>query len=86
MIRWKLKAILKEYGLTPYWLAKATNGKLSLNAVYNAVADDLTAIKFESLGILIDTLRELTGNQISVENLIEYVEEGEASDLSNDAK
>lgn len=87
MIRWKLKALLEAYNLTPYRLAKATHGKLSLNAVYNAVADDLTAIKFESLGTLINALRELTGKQIGVENLIEYVEVGEdgASDLPGDA-
>lgn len=86
MIRWKLKAILEEHGLTPYRLAKATKGKLSLNAVYNAVTDDLTAIKFESLGTLVNTLRELTGEPIGVENLIEYVEESGVSDPADDAK
>ena len=83
MIRWNLKAILNEYGLTPYRLAKATNGKLSLNAVYNAVSNDFTAIKFESLSTIVIALRELTGKQISVETLIEYVEE-DASDLEGD--
>ena len=74
MIHWKLKSVLKEYNLTPYRLAKATNGKLSLNAVYNAVADDLTAVKFVSLGTLINALRVLTGRQINIGDLIEFVE------------
>ncbi len=76
MIRWKLKTVLKEYNLTPYRLAKATNGKLSLNATYNAVADGLTGVKFESLSIIISALRVLTGRQIGVEDLFEFVEDG----------
>ncbi len=76
MIRWKLKAFLNEHRLTPYRLAKATHGKLSLNAVYNAVADDLTAVKFDSLNTLIDALRDLTGKEVGVSDLIEYTHEG----------
>ena len=75
MIRWKLRAFLNEHSLTPYRLAKATHGKLSLNAIYNAVAVDLTAIKFDSLNILIDALRDLTGKEVGVVDLIEYTHE-----------
>lgn len=73
MIRWRLKTFLEAHGLTPYRLAKATRGELSLNAVYNAVADDFTAIKFSTLDVIVKALRDLTGKQVGVTDLIEYV-------------
>ena len=75
MVRWKLKAFLEAHDITPYRLAKEVEGEVSLNAVYNAVADDLTSIKFETLDAILRALRRLTRRKVKVQDLIEYSEE-----------
>jgi DNA-binding Xre family transcriptional regulator len=59
--------------VSAYKLAELSNGRLSRTGIYRLTADDLKAIRFESLGVLIPALRELTGEQVEVSDLLEYV-------------
>ncbi len=72
-IRWKLREYLDTHGVSAYKLAELSNGRLSRTGIYRLTADDLKAIRFESLGVLIPALRELTGEQVEVSDLLEYV-------------
>ena len=74
MIMWKLKDYLDEQGITPYKLAQQTGEKLSQNAVYRLAGPDVSRFDRESLDVLIEALRELTGKAVKVSDLLEYQE------------
>ena len=74
MVRWKLKEFLETQEITPYRLAKEVEGEVSLNAVYNAMNEDLTSIKFDTLDAILRALRRLTRRKVKVQDLIDFVE------------
>ena len=75
MIHWKLKEYLETHEITPYRLAKEVEGEVSMNAVYNAVGEELTSVKFETLDAIIRALRKLTRRKVKVQDLLEFQEE-----------
>lgn len=78
MIEWKLKSFLRTHAITPYHLAKASSGRLSMNAAYNASDPGLSSVRFETLNTLLETLSEITGQDVKVTDLIEFYKEGES--------
>lgn len=72
-IRWKLKEYLNQRGVSAYKLAERSNGRLSRTGIYRLTADDLKAVRFESLAVIIPALRELTGEEVQISDLLEYV-------------
>ena len=75
MIDWKLKQHLDSNGLSTYQLVKELEGKVSANAVYHAAREDINRVNFDTLDEVVRALRRLTGKQVSVCDLLEYVEE-----------
>lgn len=74
-IRWKLKEFLDTNEVNAHRLAQLTAGQLSQNGVYRLTGDDLKGVRFESLAVLIPALIELTGKDVQVGDLLEYVGE-----------
>jgi Cro/C1-type HTH DNA-binding domain len=70
----KLKEFLDAHKITVYALAKKTEGKLSRNSLYSLTSQDNPpkGILFESLDVLIPTLREMIGKQVQIKDLIEF--------------
>jgi DNA-binding Xre family transcriptional regulator len=69
--RWKLKEFLDDYNITVYALAQKTEGKLSRNALYH-LASNPKGIQFETLNVLVPILSEMTGQKLSVSDLLDY--------------
>ena len=72
-VKWKLREFLTEHGITPAQVFDKTDGKLSRNGVYRLTDPELGGVRFESLAAIIPALRELTGEDVAVGDLIEYV-------------
>lgn len=71
MIKWRLKEFLENNKLNANQLAEKSHGHLSRNGVYRLTADDLTGIRFSSLAAILPALRELTGREVRVDELLE---------------
>lgn len=69
--QWRLKQFLSEHDLKPAAVVLATEGRLSRNSVY-ALARGAEAIRFETLNVLLPALREITGEDVAVSDLISY--------------
>jgi DNA-binding XRE family transcriptional regulator len=70
VIRLRLKEVLEEHGVSPYALGKAVEG-ISPKTVYMYV----NGMRQPSLGALsnvIKAIRELTGENIEVEDVLKY--------------
>jgi DNA-binding Xre family transcriptional regulator len=72
-IRWKLKEYLDTHGVSAYRLAEHTHGRLSRTGIYRLTAKDLKAVRFETLAAVIPALRDITGEEVQVGDLLEYV-------------
>lgn len=72
-IRWKFKEYLDAHGLNASQVVDKTDGKLSRKGVYRLTDDELKGVRFESLAAIIPALRELTGEDVAVGDLLEYV-------------
>lgn len=72
----KLKEFLEERDISVYRLAQETEGSLSRTSLYSLTSQTSPpkGILFESLDTLIPALRELTGEEVNIEDLLEYVE------------
>lgn len=70
-VQWKLKNFLDARGITVYKAAKQTEGKLSRNAWYN-LADEPSAVSFDTLSVVMSALEQLTGEDVTVADLITY--------------
>lgn len=75
MVRWKLHDYLQAHGLTVYKLTQAAKGKLSANGIYK-LARGTSTVQLETLSALIEALQSLTGQAVSVADLLEYDPEG----------
>lgn len=74
--RWRLKEFLDQHGITRYALAKKLAGQLTQNTVYN-LADDPDYIKINTFDVLIPALRALTGEEVTVADLLVWEPLGE---------
>ena len=72
--RIRLKELLDEQGVTVYKLAKQTEGKLSIQSLYNltSVKNPAKRIELESLDAIIEALFSITGKRFTVCDLLEY--------------
>ncbi len=71
-VRWKVKEVLNTHDITPYRLVKASG--LAQATIYRLVNDDTTGLNTETLTVLLGTLRELTGEDLGVADLLSYEE------------
>ena len=71
-VKWKLQEFLEANGLTVNALVERAPG-LSRTGVYRLASDDLKGVRFESLGVIIPALRELTHKNVEIADLLEYV-------------
>ena len=69
MTVWKLQSYLEANGLSAYEVVKAS--KLAPNTVYGVARGESKAVRLETLGALVKALRELTGQPVSVADLLE---------------
>jgi DNA-binding Xre family transcriptional regulator len=69
-VRWKVKEVLNRHDITPYRLVKASG--LAQATVYRLVNDDTAGLSTETLTVLLGTLRELTGEELGVADLLSY--------------
>ncbi len=74
-VRWKFKEFLDTHGLNTSQVVDKTQGKLSRNGVYRLMGDELKGVRFESLAAVIPALSELTGKDVKIGDLLEYVGE-----------
>ena len=72
--RWKLAEFLKARNLSAYALAKASNVK-QLNTVYRIARSghEPTRIDLPTLTAVLDGLRKLTGEEVQLSDILEYV-------------
>ena len=70
----KLKEFLEQRGITVYKLAQQTEGRLSRTSLYSLTSETSPpkGLLFETLDVLIPTLREMTGENVQIGDLLEY--------------
>ena len=69
--QWRFKEFLRQRDIKPAVVAQATAGRLSRNSVYS-LARGAEAVRFETLDVLLPALREITGEDVAVGDLIAY--------------
>lgn len=69
---------MEREGVTAYLLASKTRGKLSQNGAYRLTSNNLKGIRFESLEAIIPALRELTGKEVQLTDLLDYDDTSDA--------
>lgn len=78
-VRWQLDAFLKAHGLTAYALAKAS-GIQRMSTVYRIAGKDAPVrVDLPTLAALLDGLRHLTGEDVQLTDILEYVPESEST-------
>lgn len=74
-VQWKLKELLAREGVTPYALSEQMGGASRRPALYGLTSPDPekrpTRIGLPLLGEILSALRELTGKQFSVADVLE---------------
>jgi DNA-binding Xre family transcriptional regulator len=84
-VKWKLKEFLEQHNLSAYQLVDKAHGGLSRTGVYRLTDSDVSGVRFESLAAIIPALRELTGEEVQIGDLLEYVGEPPAPDARRSA-
>ncbi len=76
-IKWKLAEFLEANKLTAYRLATTLDSHTRTPTIYRIAKKgvELSRVDFAVLATVIEGLRELTGKDISVSDLLEYREE-----------
>lgn len=70
---WKLRDYLYDHKIKPAKLATHLEGRVSRTAIYGLVAaEPPKAIYFETLDAVLPALRELTGEEVQITDLLEY--------------
>lgn len=72
-VKWKIKELLKEHDLTAYRFWKESG--LANRTAYRLVNGETTTVNTDTLDATIRALRSLTGQAVSVSDLLEYQEE-----------
>jgi primosomal protein N' len=75
MLRFHLKPFLERHRISAYQLARATKGKLSESTVYSLSREPQRRVDLNSVGVIVETLKELTGETVQIQDLIENVPE-----------
>ncbi len=76
-IKWKLAEFLEAHKLTAYRLATTLDSHTRTPTIYRIAKKnvELSRVDFTVLATVIEGLRELTGKDVSVSDLLEYREE-----------
>ena len=69
-VRWKVREYLQAHNITPYRLMK-TSG-LSQGTAYRLAHNSFNSVNAEIIDSVIRALRELTGEDVQVSDLLEY--------------
>ncbi len=74
-VRWRLKEFLEARNLTAYALSKA-GGIQRMSTVYRIASSDApTRVDLPTLARVLDGLRKLTGEEVQLTDILEYVPE-----------
>lgn len=76
MLRLHIKPFLERHRISAYQLARATRGRLSEATVYGMARRPLQRIDLNSVGTVIDALESLTGQPVTLLDLVERTEAG----------
>ncbi|WP_075834952.1 helix-turn-helix domain-containing protein [Deinococcus marmoris] len=73
-VRWRLSDVLEEHGITAYALAKA-GGIDRMGTVYRIArrGHEPSRIDLPTLARIVTGLRQLTGQEIQISDILEYV-------------
>lgn len=76
VVRWRLHSYLKEHKITAYALTKAS-GLTRSTTIYRLAKeqDGPTRVDLPTLAAVIVGLRKLTGNEVRIEDILEFIEE-----------
>ena len=74
--RWKLRALLEAERISAYALARALAEHTRPNTIYRLVrtGHEPCRVDLQTLTLVISGLRKLTGRQIGVGDILEYIE------------
>jgi hypothetical protein len=75
MLRFHLKPFLERHRISAYQLARATKGKLSESTVYSLSREPQRRVDLNSVGVVIEALEEMTGEDVTLLDLVSNVEE-----------
>ncbi len=75
MLRFHLKPFLTRHRISAYQLARATKGKLSESTVYSLSREPQERINLKSVEIVMNALKEMTGEHVQIQDLIEDTQE-----------
>jgi hypothetical protein len=78
MLRLHLKPFLERHRISAYQLARATKGKLSESTVYSLSREPQRRVDLNSVGVVIEALEEMTGEDVTLLDLVSNVEESPA--------
>ncbi len=76
-VKWKLKEYLDSHKLTAYALTKSAD--LSPNTIYTIARGDTNQVRLETLASLLSGLRKLTGQEVSLGDVLEHEVIGEST-------
>ena len=76
-IEWKLPTFLKARQITTYKLEQTLKGKVSRNTVYKWGRGAPKCVETNALGLVIEALRILTDEPVTVGDILEFTPSGE---------
>lgn len=78
-VRWRLADFLEQRSLSAYALGKAM-GTSYMNTVYRLArrGDEPTRVDLPTLSNVLDGLRKLTGEDVKITDVLEYIPDSEA--------
>jgi DNA-binding Xre family transcriptional regulator len=71
MIRWKLKEVLEEHGITPYRLM--VDSGIANSTIYRLTNNKTDSVQGPVLDKVLNSLCKLTGKRIGVGDVLEHV-------------
>lgn len=71
MIRWKLKEVLEEHGITPYRLM--VDSGLANSTIYRLTSNKSESVQGPVLDKVLNSLCKLTGKPIGVGDVLEHL-------------
>ncbi len=74
MIRWKLKKVLDEHGITPYRLMMDSG--LANSTIYRLTNNKTDSVQGPVLDKVLNSLCKLTGKRIGVGDVLEHIPAG----------
>jgi hypothetical protein len=77
MWRFQLKPFLERHRISAYQLARATTGKLSESTVYTLSRAPQKRIDLDSVRTVVTALQEITGQRVTLEDLITELPEND---------